>query len=242
MQPQKSSKTWLFAVGIIGILLLLCGGGFVGLMVYIANLPDDNTDNRNGFDRNGIFEPSPTPVDRTSTHTVDLSRWVQTSSQFGTTEFSGGELIMSSKRSDFYYVLVEAQRFATTNATTRVVVRNIDNADSSMGYGLIFHSDPKPLVRDYAFLIDSKRRRFRVVRHLPKNEIDVIAWTNSVEIKDGTQQNILEARDLGGRVELYINSRLVGSIQNILGGSGGAPGVYSGDGIRAAFSGMEIRR
>lgn len=242
MQPKKSSKGWLWAVGIIGILLLLCGGGFVSLIVYVLNQPDDNTNNRKGNERNGIFEPTRTPDDRTSVHRVDLSQWVQTNSQYGFTEFTGGELIMSAKRSDFYFVLVAQQPVPTVHSTTRLTVRNVDNADSTMGYGLVFHSDKTPLQRDYAFLIDSKRRRFRVVRHVPKNEINVINWTNSAEINDGTQENVLEARDLGGRVELYINSSLVGSIQNVIAGSGGAPGVYSGDGVRAAFSGLEIRR
>lgn len=242
MPPKKSSKAWLWAVGVISILLLLCGGGLVSVLVYVLNQADDNTNNRNGNGRNGIFEPTPTPDDRTSVHRVDLSGWVQRNSQFGITEFTGGELIMSSKSAGFYFVLVAQQPFSTLRSTTRLSVRNIDNADSSMGYGLIFHSDPTPLQRDYAFLIDSRRKRFRVVRHLPQNEINVINWTNSDEIRDGTQENILEARDLGGRVELYINSRLVGSIQNVLGSSGGVPGVYSGDRVRAAFSGLEIRR
>lgn len=242
MQPKSSSKAWLWVVGVGAILLLLCGGGFAGLLVYIASQPDEYVDNRNGNDNDDILEPSPTPIERANVHKVNLAGWVQRSAEFGNTEFSGGELIMSAKSSSYYYVLVAEQPYGTVNATTRVSVRNVDNSDSSMGYGLVFHSDPQPLQRDYAFLIDARRKRFRVVRHVPQNEIDVINWTNSNDIIEGTRANVLEARDLGGRVELYINGRLVGSIQNVLGASRGVPGVYSGDGVRAAFSGLEIRR
>ena len=67
-------------------------------------------------------------------------------------------------------------------------------------------------------------------------------WTNSDAIKDGTQENVLEVRDRNGNVDLYINDEKVTTIRNVYGYKDGVPGVYSGDGIRAAFSKMEIRK
>jgi hypothetical protein len=174
--------------------------------------------------------------------TVDLSRWVQTDTTYGNTDYTGSELIMSAKRKAYYYVLVAPRNYTTENANTRITVRNVDNADSSMGYGLVFHSNPMPLQQGYAFLIDSKKKRYRVVRHVPQDEPIVIKWTNSSVIKDGDQPNVLEVRDKNGNIELYINDERITSISNTYGYKGGVPGVYSGDGVRAAFSKLEIRK
>ena len=111
-----------------------------------------------------------------------------------------------------------------------------------MGFGLIFHSDPTPLTKDYAFLIDSKKKRYRIVRHEPEKETPVVAWTNSAAIKDGMAENVLEIRDKSGTVELYINGQMVTSIKNTFGYKGGVAGLYSGDGIKAAFKKLEISK
>src|SRR5687768_14938050 len=43
MQPQKkSSKAWLWVVGIFAILILLCGGGFAGFFFYVASIANSN--------------------------------------------------------------------------------------------------------------------------------------------------------------------------------------------------------
>ena len=77
---------------------------------------------------------------------------------------------------------------------------------------------------------------------MPQDEPVIIKWTNSSAIKDGDQENVLEVRDKNGNVELYINGERITSISNTYGYKGGVPGVYSGDGVRAAFSKLEIRK
>jgi len=149
---------------------------------------------------------------------------------------------MGSKQKGFYYVLVAPAEYSTDSATTRVSARNIADAATSMGFGLIFHSDPTPLTKDYAFLIDSKKKRYRIVRHEPEKETPVVAWTNSAAIKDGMAENVLEIRDKSGTVELYINGQMVTSIKNTFGYKGGVAGLYSGDGIKAAFKKLEISK
>jgi hypothetical protein len=245
MQPKKS-RTWLWVVGIFGILLLLCGGGFAVFLGFAIYNADNTNDNGRVSTNNKNTRPSPSPKDvpddRTSVQKIDLSGWVQPNSLYGNTEFTGGELLMSSKQKGFYYVLVAQRDYTTENATTSVKVRNVDNADSSMGYGLVFHSDPQPLQQGYAFLIDTKKKRYRIVRHIPKDEPVVVKWTNSTAIKDGSQENILEARDANGSVDLYINGEKVTTIRNTYGSKPGVPGIYSGDGAKAAFSNLEIRK
>ncbi|MBC7900968.1 MAG: hypothetical protein H7070_13055 [Saprospiraceae bacterium] len=248
VQPKKSSKTWIWVVGIFAILILLCGGGFVGFLAYVGSQVNTNTaDGRTPTPRSTntpgkTTSPSPGPFETGTVQTVDLSEWVKESSPYGTTEYTGGEFIMGAKQKGFYYVLVAPAEYSTDAATTRVTARNISDAATSMGFGLIFHSDPTPLTKDYAFLIDSKKKRYRVVRHEPEKETPVVAWTNSSLIKDGTGENILEIRDKSGTVELYINGQMATSIKNTAGYKGGVAGLYSGDGVKIGFKKLEISK
>ena len=177
--------------------------------------------------------------------------FVQKFSIYGTTEMNGDELTMGSISKDFYYVLVAPDKdtddepvdtYKTEDADTRVTVRNFADADSSFGYGLVFHSKTPPLQQGYAFLIDTKRKKYRVVHHEPQKEIPVVKWTASTAIKGGSEENVLEVRDMPDKIELYINGTMVTSITNIYGFAGGVVGLYSGDGVKVAFKDLEIRR
>lgn len=263
-QPQKSSKTWLWVVGILGVLVLLCGGGFVGFVFWAASQAEKNANSI----LNGEKFASPTPSnkktststtsttaapantssttlsssDRTDVTTVDLDMFVQKYSVFGTTEMNGDELIMGSLQKNFYYALAAPSDYTTEDADTCVTLRNINDATSSLGYGLIFHSNPQPLQQDYAFLIDTKRKKYKIVHHEPQKELVVKNWTASTAINGGTEENTLEVRDQTDKIELYINGNLVTSITNIYGYSGGVVGLYSGDAVKIAFKKLEIRR
>lgn len=259
MQPKKSSKTWIWVLLILGVLALLCGGGVVGLFIIgsqgeFANSSTSTTPTP----KKGSTTSSPTnsktngtntstttsnTSDRTDVEKVDLSEWVRTTSLYGNTEFSNGEFFMSSKQKGFYYVLAApADTDQTENANTTVTLRNVDNADSRLGYGLVFHSNPTPLQQGYAFLIDSKKQKYRVVHHSPQKEDAVITWTKSDAIKPGTEENTLEVRDLPGKIELYINGTLVNTIKNDYGYAGGVVGLYSGDAAKIAFKDLELRK
>ena len=256
--PKKSSKTWVWVLLILGVVVLLCGGGFVGFLAYVGSqankvanidtpttrgtpLPGNKNSNTAANTATTTSTTSSTSS-RTDLETVDLSDWVKEFSIYGVTEYTGGEFIMSSKKKGFYYVLVAPETYQTDDADTRVTLRNVDNATGNLGYGLIFHSNPTPLQQDYAFLIDTKRKKYRVVHHEPQNEKSVVTWTTSPAIKEGSAENTLEARDLDDKIELYINGTMVTSIKNIYGYAGGVPGLYSGDGVKVAFKNLEIRK
>lgn len=243
-QKAGSSKSWLWVVGILGAIALVCGGGFIGLIALIANMepPKDNSNyNTNIFNTNSK-NTNPAPDDRKNITTIDLSNWKKDFSEFGKTDFKTGEFIMSSKRDGYYFVLVAPANYKTENATTRVTVRNIDNGDSSLGYGLIFHSNPTPLKQDYAFLIDSKNQKYRIVRHKPQKEDEVVGWTKSAYIKEGSQENVLEARDEKGAINFYINGNFITSIRNTDGYKDGVTGLYVGGISPIGFSNLEIKR
>jgi hypothetical protein len=252
-QPtKKSSKTWLWVVGILGLVVILCGGGAVGL-VLLTMSGDQNSDSKANsakvVSRSGTPTPAPSvttatpiPDDRQNVQDVDLSEWVKDFSVYGETQFTDGEFIMSSKQKGYYYVLVATPEYSTEAATTKVSLRNMNDAASTLGYGLIFHSNPDPLQQDYAFLIDTKKQRYRVVRHEPSKETSMVPWTNSSAIKPGKEENVLEARDKGDTTDLYINGQLVNSVKNNFGYKGGVVGLYSGDAVKIAFKDMEIRK
>lgn len=246
---KGSSKTWLIAVAILGLVLLICGGGLAGFFVYVVSQADTANINDSadptptpGSVRLSNVSASPTPFESQDVQVVDLSEWVREFSVYGTTEFTDDEFLMSSKQKGYYYVLVAPEEYKTENAVTRVTARNVDNTPSSLGFGLIFHSDTTPLEKDYAFLIDTKKKRFRVVRHEPSKETTVVPWTNSNFIKEGGADNILEARDKDSKVDLYINDQKVTSVTNTYGFKGGVAGLYSGDAVKAGFKDLEITK
>lgn len=251
VQPKKkSSKAWVWVLAIFGVLILVCGGGFIGFFVYVASVADSNGNSNNArlvTNSNSKATTTPanantseSPASATSVQEVDLAEWVKEFSVWGTTEFKDGEFLMAAKQKGYYYVLVAPDDYNTERAVTRVVVRNPDEAESSLGYGLIFHSDPTPLEKDYAFLIDSERKRFRVVRHEPEKETTVTAWTSSKLINEGSAENTLEVRDKGEKIEFYINGQLATTVTNKQGPTSGVPGLYAGDGAKIGFSKLEI--
>jgi len=253
-QPhKKSSKTWLWIVGILGILLLLCGGGGVVGLLLLATQGDIAANNSGPVaspspGRGSTFPgTSPSPDSSPSTlsgdvTSIDLNMFVKEFSVYGTTEMSGDELMMAAKQRDYYYVLVAPDDYNTLGAATRVTVRNPSNGDSRLGYGLIFHSEAQPLSKGYAFLIDAKKKRYRVVRHTATNESALVPWKNSTAINDGTSENILEVRDKGDALEFYINDQMVTTTKDQYDGAVGVPGLYSGDGVKIGFKRLEIRK
>ena len=244
MQPKKKkSRGWLWAVAILCLGVLLCGGGIAGMFVYVASIADDKVANNSTNTRwtnSNNPNSSSSPVDPSRVQEIGLEEWAKQKSSWGTNEFQDGELHMAAKEKGNYFVIVATEQFKTDKATTRVTVRNAQNAESGLGYGLVIHSDTTPLQNDYAFLIDAKRKRFRIVRHDPEKEAAVVPWTNSKLINDGTAENVIEARDKGAKIELYLNGQLATSINSRPGPTGGVPGLYTGDGAKIAFKKLEI--
>jgi hypothetical protein len=250
---KKKSRTWLWVLVILGIALLSCGGGGIAFLVYVASTVESDTVSNSGkaisnnksvplANNNKTSATNAASDDRNGVQDIDLSEWVRDFSVYGTTEFTNGELIMASKQKKFYYVLVAPDDFTTDGANTSVVLRNVDNAESSLGYGLIIHSNPTPLIQDYALLIDTKKNRYRIVHHVPGDEKAVVPWTNSSAIKEGGQENSLEARDKTNGIEFYINGQLVNTVPNTFGYKNGVPGLYSGDAAKVAFKKLQIKK
>ena len=248
--PPQKSKTWLWVLGVLGGLMLICGGGFVGFIFWAASLDDKNSNRvisgNSNYNSTSVSvnenKSKTTLTDKTSVQKLDLSRWVDGDTDLGNTEFVDNELLMGSKQKGYYYVLAAQAAYKTEDATTKVTVRNVNNAKSALGFGLIIHSNPVPLRQDYAFLIDSVNKKYRIVRHIPGDEIAVVGWTRSPTIKDGASENTLEVRDENKTMNFYINGEIVKSLADTDGYSGGVTGLYSGDAVQIAFSDLEISK
>ena len=249
MQPvQRSSKTLLWVLLILGGLAVVCSGGLIGFFAYVGSITDTNSNTNNSTPSNRIrttrlpSNSTDPPDAKTTTETVDLTEWAKETSPYATKEVVGDELLMGTKEKGYYFVLVSQGEYTTEKATASLSVRNVADAATNLGFGIVFHSDIQPLKKGYAFLIDSKRKRFRVVRHEPSKEIIVAPWTNSKLIKDGTEANILEVRDKGLTSELYINGEMVRTIPNSFRSTNGVAGIYSGDGIKIAFKDLKLTK
>jgi flagellar basal body-associated protein FliL len=244
---KKGSKAWAWVLGILGLVVLVCGGGFGGLLL-IGSLADKDEPKWNS---NFVTNSSPSNSTKTNSSSnssetdvtkIDLSKWVQTNSSYGKTEYRGDEFFANAIKSDFYYVLVASITYKSANATTKVIVRDAESGNNKLGYGLIINSNPIPLIRDYAFLINAKTGKYRVVKHTPGKEQVVVNWKNSSAIKSGTEANILEVKDENGQLKFFINGDLVETVDGKDGYPSGVPGIYVGGSSPISFSNMEIRK
>lgn len=242
--PAKKSKTWIWVLGIVGLIVVLGGIGFIGLIVLIANNIDDS-DNSNIYTDSNL-SPTPTtsvtPVQLRNVLKDDFSKWRVDTNSFGKTEFRGGEYIMSSKNTNYYYVLISADsNFQTSDASTKITIRNVNGASSNSGYGILVHSDMKnPLVKDYGFLLDSSKQSYRIVQHTDQKETVLVNWTRFAAIRSGTQTNELEIKDQNGQMSLFINGQFAKSIPDTTKFKEGVFGLYVSDAIPIAFSNLQL--
>ncbi len=246
---KKSSKTWLWVVGILGAVILLCGGGFAGLLLLgsmAENEPKwnsnfgsniaNNTSTRTNSSTNNSTDS------RSDVSTINLSAWVQEKRDLGITDYRGNEFYMNAAKSNFYYVLVASSTYKSSDATTKVTLRDVESGNNSLGYGLIINSNPVPLIKDYAFLINTRTQKYRVVTHSPGQEKTVVNWKDSSAIKSGSQENVLEVQDTGGQFKFFINGELVETLSSSDSYQNGVPGLYVGGTSPIAFSNLEIRK
>ncbi|NJM53764.1 MAG: hypothetical protein HC846_10485 [Blastocatellia bacterium] len=236
--PVKKSKAWIWILGILGVFVIVGGVGFIALVALFASIEEPQPNNIN-------VKTSPTPaVTFDSILKDDFSKWRVDSNSFGNTEYSNGEYIMSSKQAGFYYVLVTAgKNFKTSNASTKITVRNVTGKEARLGYGLLIHSDPNvALSRDYAFLIDASKQSYRVVQHTSSKETTLVNWTRFPAIRSGTQTNEIEVRDQNGKMSFFINGQFAIDVTDSANFKDGVFGLYVSDAVPIAFSNLQLAK
>jgi len=245
--PQtKKSRAWIF--GIIAVVVLIGGGALIGLLVLLGiasqQVASDKQKPETGIPAN---EPSrQTQIKLTD----DFSKWADVkTSTFGRAAHEAGEYQLSATQSGWYYIQLSRStvdpQYVTNKRTTRVTVRSVSGASPSLGFGLVVHSDTKPLTSDYAFLIrNDKDPSFRVVQHTKNgaaaDEKNLVNWTRASQIRTGTQTNQIEVRSDGKQLQFYINGQFATSITDELNTNDGIVGIYSSDTAPVAFSDLQI--
>src|SRR5436190_14673847 len=65
MQPKKSSKTWIWVLLVLGLVVVLCGGGLIGVILVASRMGNDvvanGTNSSNGTNTRIIATNKSTP-------------------------------------------------------------------------------------------------------------------------------------------------------------------------------------
>ncbi len=242
-EPHTSSgsKSWIWVLGILGGIILLCGGGVVGLGV-IGYFVEEEEPPPLIKDKDPVKEEVPDAKEtRQLRKTLDLSLWNIDENQYISASKEGGELILTSQ--DQYYYVILTSDFTTYDATVKLTLRNPTGRAATLGYGLVIHSDPgEVLAKDYAFLIRSDTKKYRIARHTNQKERNIVGWTRSTAINPGTEENELEVRVNGKDMSFYINGKFVRTEKDFSGYQVGVAGIYTSGSVPIAFSKMEYRK
>jgi predicted nucleic acid-binding Zn-ribbon protein len=246
--PAKpKSRAWIWILGIFGALAVFGGIVMIALIAFVSSISNENIAKQNS---NKIKEIANLTKDnkvsdgRKDVLIDDLSKWTFSDSTIGKSVYEANALDMSSIDNRHYFMLSTPNtKSRTENATVKVSVRNSQNQSSEIGYGLLIHCDElKPGKKDYAFLIDSKNGRYRILRHKDTNETEIVRWTKSSAVIVGSEINDLEVSDSNGSMSFKINGQLVKTIKESDGNNNGIVGLYTGTGFAISFSNLEISK
>ncbi|NNE65485.1 MAG: hypothetical protein HKN33_02880 [Pyrinomonadaceae bacterium] len=240
-QKPKSSKTWLLVVGIVFVLMVVCGGGLIGFIAFVPTdtattsdpTPEEKT---NGREDNRLGDP-----DRSLEEEEVLSKWEIDDNDFIRAEVRSGDLVLTSV--DEYYYVVLSRKIETWDGSTSLTLRNITGEEAGSGVGLVVHSEPDSvLTKGYALLIRTDNGTYRIVQHRNKKERVLVTWRKSDAIKQGAAENHLEIRADGSSLEFFINGESVKKLRDSVRYKDGVAGIYTSDDIPIAFSKLELRK
>ena len=242
--PQASgSKSWMWVLGILIGMVVLCGGGLVGVFAILNSVENDEEPIANVRPKTNRT-PKVKVATRDSRRLVsshDFSKWNIKGNSNVSAYYNNGELVLTSKVG--YYYVILTKNYLTYDGSVKLTLRNTTGEVSSLGYGLVVHSDPKKvIVKDYAFLIRSDNQQYRVVRHTNKRETNVVDWTRSSAINKGTESNVLEIRAEGKDMKFYINGKFVRTVKDFSNYKDGVAGVYTSGNVPIGYSKMEYRK
>ena len=235
--PRKKSRAWMWVVGVVGGVILLGVVGFLGLIGLALSLDNTNSSNANTVKNNNS-----NGTRNSGLLTDDFSSWRRETNDIGSSDFKNGEFIVSSKLENFYYVLMTRNNdFVTSDATTSVTVKNVEDKFARYGFGLVVKANPGNSTR-YAYLIDTLKQSYRIVLHTDNKENTVVNWTKSAAIKTGTQANELKVEDKNGSMTFYINGQLITTVKDSTGLKSGVAGIYASGAVPIAFSNLQITK
>jgi hypothetical protein len=251
-QPtQKKSKAWIWILGVVAVFLIFGGIGFIGLLIYIgSNIEDNNNGKRNNDNHKIVDKNDKTPNKNDKTEPTgevlkdSFANWNYEDASLGKSAYKNGHLLVNTAKSGYYFVLTSGKKdFITNNASTKVTIANLNSINTSYGYGIVVNSDPsKPLVSDYAFVIDTEKQRYKIIRHANRKETNIVDWKDSDAINSGSDENVLEVADKDDEMKFYINGEYITSTTDVSGVDNGIVGVYVNETTPVAFSDLVITK
>lgn len=237
--PKKKSRAWMWVVGVVGGVILLGVVGFLGLIGLALSLGNSNANTNSA---NTVRNSNSTNTRSTGSQIDDFSAWRRETNDIGSSDYKNGELVVSSKLENFYYVLMTRDNdFVTSDATTSVIVRNVEDKFARYGFGLVVKAIPVNSTR-YAYLIDTSKQMYRIVLHTNNKENTVVNWTKSAAIKMGTEANELKVADKDGTMTFYINGQQITTVKDSTGLKNGVAGIYASGAVPIAFSKLQITK
>ncbi len=243
---QSGSRSWLWVLGILGGIVLLCGGGMIGLIALGSFVDDEDAppsvaNNETETIRETKKEEPSAKDTRKLESTIDLSKWDIEGNEFVTAKKSDGNLVLTSK--DKYYYVILTKGATTYDSSVALTLKNMEGRAAPLGYGLVVHSDPdEVLAKDYAFLISTDNQQYRIVRHTNKRETTILGWTSSSAIKKGSEENVLEVRSDGKDMNFYINDVFIRKEKDFSDYQKGVAGIYTSGDLPIGFSKIELRK
>lgn len=243
----SGSKTWMWVIGtLLGIAVLCGGGGILGLAI-IGVVTDDGSDSNDN--KPPIARSTPKKIPKSNGG--DNSRKLVKSSDFSDMKFENGEFITVNNddgelelitRKGYYYVFA-LKDYSTYDASVKLTVENKTDQATPLGYGLVVHSHPKQILdKDYAFLIRSDKGQYKVVKHKNQKESEVVGWRRSSAINKGKAKNDLEVRTDGNNMKFYINGKFIRTVTDTTGYENGVAGLYTSDDVPITFTSLELRK
>lgn len=238
---KKGSKSWLWVLGILfGVAVLCGGGGLVGLAIIGSMDEEANvaTKRSTNVENN---ENTASKDSRKLELTSDFSNWKFDSDNFIQTKYKNKRLTLTAKKGYYYVFLLNT--FKTYNASIKLSLKNTNGEKTALGYGLVVNSDPKEVLNeDYAFLINSNSGEYRIVKHTNKKETEIVKWTKSNAIKPGTFNNDIEVRNFDETLKFYINGQYIRSVDDVKSSRTDVAGIYTSDDVPIDFITIELRK
>lgn len=259
VQPKKSNAVWWILGGLAAFAII--GIGLLVMIIAIASMSGDNTNNRN------VANVNNNRVDNRNINVVananvsenvnssslpaqfndDFSqpKWGVGDSKFGRIWYADDEYHMTSKDRTYIVMYAPSDDYSTENATVKVTARSVDGTVPSSGFGLMVHcvQTKAKQLEDYALLIyPGDTPQYEVIMHKDGNQSSLVSKTNSSAIRSGSNPNQLEIRIKGTELAFYVNGQYLTRITDTANYRRGRVGLYTSDINDIAFDDLEIQR
>ena len=259
VQPKKSNAVWWILGGLAAFAII--GIGLLVMIIAIASMSGDNTNNRNVANvnnnrvdnRNINVVANANVSENVNTSSLpaqfndDFSqpKWGVGDSKFGRIWYADDEYHMTSKDRTYIVMYAPSDDYSTENATVKVTARSVDGTVPSSGFGLMVHcvQTKAKQLEDYALLIyPGDTPQYEVIMHKDGNQSSLVSKTNSSAIRSGSNPNQLEIRIKGTELAFYINGQYLTRITDTANYRRGRVGLYTSDINDIAFDDLEIQR